>query len=112
METIFPHMVLNLPQARIPFDGATGYVLQGTDSQTVFLQFSRDVNVPVHSHGDSWGVVFAGKIEISIDGKVKRLTKGDRFFVPAGTPHGAYIHAGYVAMEIFAERDRWQLQDR
>ena len=112
METVLPHMVLNLPKARIPLAGATGYVLQGADCQTVFLHFSRDTEVPIHTHGDSWGVVLAGEIELNVDGRKQHLARGDQFFVPAGTPHGAFIHAGYTAMEIFAGRDRWQLRDQ
>ena len=34
--------------------------------------------------------------------------KGDTYFIPAGAPHSARIHAGFRAVDYFADRDRYK----
>ena len=104
---VFPDLITGLPQANIPVEGVTGYLLQGEDCQVVFMVFDREVSVPAHSHGAQWGVVLAGRIDLAIDGEQRTYGKGDSYSIPAGVQHSATVHAGYADMTVFADRDRY-----
>ncbi|NIM57923.1 MAG: cupin domain-containing protein, partial [Candidatus Aminicenantes bacterium] len=83
MTEIFPEPIRNLPQADIPFDGITAYLSQADNHQILFMEFNKDVEVPEHSHEAQWGVVLAGKIDLTVDGFEQTYTKGDSVFIPA-----------------------------
>ena len=68
MSEIFPEPIRNLPQADIPIEGITSYLLQGENQQVVFMSFDKDVSVPEHSHEAQWGVVLDGESELTIGG--------------------------------------------
>jgi quercetin dioxygenase-like cupin family protein len=52
-------------------------------------------------------VVIDGKIELAIDGKTRIYSRGDTYFIPAGTKHSARIHPGFRAFDFFADKDRY-----
>jgi quercetin dioxygenase-like cupin family protein len=108
MSQLFPALITNLPEADVPIDGAKAYLSQGLKHQIVFMEFSRDIEVPEHSHGSQWGIVLEGKIELTIDGVKKEFVKGDRFFIAGNIKHSAKIHAGYTSMEFFDQADRYR----
>jgi quercetin dioxygenase-like cupin family protein len=109
--SIFSEAIQDLPRAAIPFDGVTGYLSQGRDHQIVFLDFEHDLNLPAHSHAEQWGVILAGRIDLTFNGIVHRLTAGDHYTIPAGVEHSAHIRAGSAAMDFYAEPARWKTEE-
>ncbi len=51
----FPNIITKLPAADIPIRGLNSRLLQGENSQVLFMIFDQDVNVPEHSHAAQWG---------------------------------------------------------
>ena len=108
MESLdFPPLVRNLPQADLPFNGLRGWLLQSDHSQVLFNESDTEVSVPDHSHGEQWGIVIAGKMEMTISGQTMTYRRGDTYFIPAGTVHRALIHPGFRAVDYFADRSRY-----
>ena len=104
---VFPEFVSGLPEMEIPFQGARGWLLQGTGQQVAFVEFSEDVDVPEHSHAEQWEFCLAGSAVLHREGGSEEFRAGDNFFVPAGQPHAALVHAGYKAMILFNAPDRY-----
>jgi len=107
----FPDIITNLPQADIPVEGLTSFLLQGTNHQVLFMSFERDVEIPEHSHAAQWAVVLDGEIELTINGTVHLYRKGDTYFIPDGVPHSARIKAGYKDITLFARNDRYRIKN-
>lgn len=107
-QMFFPEMVQNLPEVKLPYKGARGWLIQGEGEQVLFMQFSEAVELKEHSHKAQWGVVLEGKIELIMDGTRHTFKKGDRYFIPEGTAHSGYIYAGYVDITYFNEKDRFE----
>lgn len=112
MPEIFPPAITSLPEADIPLKGVRAFLSQGASHQILFMQFSDDVILPEHSHKAQWGVVLAGKIELTIGGVKQSFTEGQRYFIPAGVKHSARIHAGYADITFFDEKDRYKVKER
>lgn len=106
-DALFPPPVLALPQADIPLPGVTAYLSQASDHQIIFMFFSQDIDLPEHSHAAQWGVVFEGRIDLTIGGVPSTFRKGDRYFIPEGVPHFGKIYAGYADMTYFDQPDRY-----
>jgi len=107
MKDIFPESIRNLPQADIPLDGIIAYLSQAESHQILFMEFSEDAEVPEHSHEAQWGVVVAGKIDLTIDGVERTYSKGDSVFIPKGAKHSAKIYTGYADVSFFNQKDRY-----
>jgi len=105
---IFPDIITSFPEANIPLEGVTAWLGQGNTFQVVFLSFDRDTHVPEHSHGEQWEIVLEGMVDVTMNGKETRYRKGDRFFVPDGVPHKAFVHKGFHSIAIFNQTDRYQ----
>ena len=108
MSEIFPEPIRNLPQADIPLSGIKAYFLQAENHQILFMEFAKDVEVPEHSHEAQWGVVLAGKVDLTIDGIERTYIKGDRMFIPKGLKQSAKIYAGYADISFFNQKDRYK----
>ncbi len=108
MQSIFPNPILNLPEADIPLKGIHAYLSQGTDHQIIFMEFSENVEVPLHSHESQWGMVVEGKIDLDIGGIKHTFSKGDHYFIPKGVEHSAKIYAGYADITFFNQKDRYK----
>jgi quercetin dioxygenase-like cupin family protein len=108
----FPAFVHSLPEADLPVPGLRGWLLTGETGQVLFLEVHEEVVVPEHTHGDQWGVVVAGRLDLTIDGKTATLVPGQSYVIPAGTPHGARLFAGALAIDYFADRDRYRVRRR
>jgi ethanolamine utilization protein EutQ (cupin superfamily) len=108
MKTLFPPPILALPLADIPLPGCTAYLLQGQNQQTLFMSFEQDISLPEHTHAGQWGVVLEGRIDLVIDGQSFTFTKGDRYFIPAGTRHSGKIFSGYADITYFDQPDRYK----
>ena len=103
----FPEFIKNLPLADIPFEGITGWLQNGKNGQVLFLETDRKIAVPEHSHGDQWGIVIDGKMELTIAGQTQKYVQGDSYFIPAGTMHGAVLYKDFKALDYFADNDRY-----
>ena len=107
MSEIFPEPIRNLPQANIPLSGIKAYLSHGQNHQILFMEFAEDAKVPEHCHEAQWGVVVAGKIDLTIDGVERTYSKGDSVFIPKGAKHSARIYAGYADVSFFDQKDRY-----
>ena len=112
MPQTFPPFVRSLPEADLPFPGLRGWLLTGESGQVLFLEARSEVVVPEHTHGDQWGFVVAGRIELTKGGETAALAPGESYVIPAGTPHGARLFAGTLAVDYFADRDRYRARRR
>ncbi len=109
-ETSFPAFVRALPAAALPFPGLSGWLLQSLSGQVLFMETAVDVVVTEHSHGDQWGFVVDGALELTIGGLTRTYSRGDSYFIPAGTPHSAHLHSGFRALDYFADSSRYQVR--
>ncbi len=105
---VFPEPIRRLPEADIPIRGVTSYLSQAANHQIVFMVFSEDVKVPEHAHAAQVGIVLEGKIDLTMDGVERTYVKGDRYYIPAGSAHGAKIYAGYADITFFDEPGRYR----
>lgn len=103
----FPEFVRSLPELDLPFPGARGWLVQGGSQQVVFIEFEETIEVPEHSHAEQLEFALAGEAELRMQGETKVYGQGENFFIPAGVPHGATVHAGYKAMIVFNAPDRY-----
>jgi len=108
MKTIFPEPILKLPEADIPLEGVTAFLSQGANQQIIFMQFSKDVDLPEHSHAAQVGFVLEGKIDMTIGGVKNTYQKGDIYYIPEGVKHSGKIYAGYADITYFDQKDRYK----
>lgn len=107
MPSIFPEPISSLPEADIPVEGVKAYLSQGEDNQVIFMEFSKDVDIPEHSHESQWEVIVNGKVNLEMDGVKKTYRQGDTFFIPKGVKHSARVYAGYASVVYFNEKQRY-----
>ena len=107
MDRVFPDTIRKLPLADVPLDGVTAFLSQADTHQIVFMEFSKDADLPEHSHAAQMGIVVQGRIELTIDGKKNIFTKGDLYHIPAGVKHSGRIYAGYADVTFFNEPKRY-----
>lgn len=108
MTTYYPEIIRTLPEADIPFDGVRGWLSQSDDHQLVFFEIEPIGEVPEHKHGDQWGVVFEGEMELTMNGETRTCRKGDSYFIPAGVLHKATFREKTFLMDFFADRERYR----
>jgi quercetin dioxygenase-like cupin family protein len=108
MKNVFPDFIMNFPLADIPVEGLTAYLGQGDRFQVAFFHFEKDTHVPEHSHGEQLEIVLEGQVEVRMKSKTSKYKRGDRFFVPAGELHSAFVHKGYCSLAIFNQADRYK----
>ncbi len=108
MSETFPEPIKSLPLADIPLDGLKAYLSQADSHQILFMQFSEDAEVPEHSHDAQWGIVVAGKIDLTIEGVKRTYSKGDNMYIPKGAKHSGKIYAGYADVSFFDQKDRYK----
>jgi mannose-6-phosphate isomerase-like protein (cupin superfamily) len=104
----FPDFVRRLPRADLPFEGLRGWLLQSQWGQVLFNESDIELSVPAHTHGNQWGTVIDGRIELTIGGKKRLYQRGDSYFIPAGTTHSAVIYPGFRAVDYFEDKERYQ----
>ncbi len=107
----FPDIITSLPQADIPVEGLTSYLLQCTNHQVIFMSFERYIEIPEHSHEAQWGVVLDGEMELTVDGERQTYRKGDTYFIPKDIPHSAKIKARYKDLTFFNQNDRFKAEN-
>jgi len=76
---------------------------QGQSMMVCEFIFDEHVNVPIHSHPhEQVGYIVEGRVEMSIDGKIFELLKGDAYVAPSNVPHGAYTLEPAVIVDTFS----------
>jgi quercetin dioxygenase-like cupin family protein len=108
VEDLYPPIIRDLPQADIPFPGIKGWLLRGIERQVVFFDIEPTAVIPEHAHGEQWGVVLEGEVEMTISGVRRLYRRGDAYYIPAGAPHSATFRGRFKAVDLFAEADRYQ----
>ena len=106
----FPEIIDRHPSAEIPLNGVSSRLIQAGDQQFIFMEFDEGAEVPTHSHNAQWGVVLDGEMELTINGKVQYLKKGDSYYIGKDVPHSAKIHKGYKDLTLFDQTDRYKKQ--
>jgi mannose-6-phosphate isomerase-like protein (cupin superfamily) len=106
----FPEFIQNLPEADLPLSGVRGWLLNGEKGQVLFIQADEKTLLPSHKHGNQWGIVVDGEMELTIGNETGRYHKGDSYYMPAGTPHKAVLYKGFRALDFFEDRDRYQVK--
>jgi len=105
---VYPQMVTDLPQIDIPLKGVKGWLLQGLDKQVVFFDIEAVGAIPEHSHGEQWGVVIEGEVELVVNGVKEVYRKGDCYHIPAMAPHSATFRTRFKALDVFADVNRYK----
>ena len=105
---IYPDIILNLPEADIPFKGVSGWLSQSEDHQIVFFDIEPIGKVAEHSHGAQWGMVIDGEMDLTIGGSTKTYKKGDHYFIPEGVIHSAVFNVRTRVMDFFADAQRYK----
>ena len=105
-----PDIITDLPGFEHNYNGLESHVMQGEKQQFVFMSFTEDNDVPEHSHAGQWAVVLDGVIELKVDGVVRQYSRGDTYYIPAGTLHSAKIHRGYKDLTFFDQVDRYTVK--
>ncbi len=108
----YPDLINNHPEAKIPFEGVSSRLVQAGDQQFIFMEFSKDVEIPPHSHNAQWGVVLKGEMEITINGKTRILRKGDSYSIDKDIVHSAKIKKGYKDLTLFDQSDRYKIKTK
>ena len=107
MSQEYPDMIQVLPEIDVPLEGVRGRLLQSADRQVVFFDIEPIGQVPIHTHGDQWGVVIEGEMDLTIGGQTRTYGPGDTYFIPAGVEHGATFRTRVRVIDVFADRDRY-----
>lgn len=90
----------------------TSHAVRSESGLVVFFHFRQDFSLPPHAHGPQWGTVVAGEVALTIDGQTRRHGPGMSYDIPAGVVHAVAVKAGTIAIDVFAEADRYPLKAR
>ena len=107
----YPRVITNLPEIDVPQEGVKGWLSQGSGHQVVFFEIQPIGAVPMHSHGEQWGIVVEGEMELTIGDETERYGPGDSYHIPAGVEHGAVFLSHFRAIDVFADGDRYGVKD-
>jgi quercetin dioxygenase-like cupin family protein len=53
----------------------------------------------------------SGNVVLHREGRSEEHGPGQSFLIPAGVPHAATVRAGYRALIVFNERDRYRAKE-
>ncbi|MBX9845649.1 MAG: cupin domain-containing protein [Xanthobacteraceae bacterium] len=103
-----------MPALDVPFPESivSTHAVRSDAGLVVFFRFHQDFSLPPHSHGHQWGTVIAGEVALTIDGSTRRYGAGETYDIPAGVVHGVGVTAGTLALDVFAEAERYPLKAR
>ena len=95
------------PEIDVPVDGIRGWKVGGPEGLVVFFEIQPGSVLPEHAHCFQWGIAIEGEIDLTIGGETRTYVKGDTYVVPEGVEHSARIPHGCVAMDYFADPERY-----
>ncbi len=112
MSLEYPNLIVDLPEADIPFNGLKGWISQGKDHQMVFFDIEPIGEVKEHFHGAQWGIVIDGEMDLTIAGQTKTYKKGDSYFIPEKALHSAVFKTRTKVLDFFADKDRYKVKEQ
>jgi quercetin dioxygenase-like cupin family protein len=104
----FPEFIINLPEADIPFPGVRGWISQASNHQVIFMDIDPIGGVAPHRHGEQWGIMVEGEMELTIGGVTRRFRAGDSYHIPANVEHSATFLTRVRVIDIFADVARYR----
>ena len=104
----FPEIITRLPEVDVPLPGVRGWMSQAKDHQVVFFDIEPIGEIPPHRHGEQWGIVVEGEMELTIAGETRRCGPGDSYHIPADVEHGARFLSHFRAIDVFGDPDRYK----
>jgi quercetin dioxygenase-like cupin family protein len=105
----YAEVVTALPRAVMQVEGIEAWVLQGERHQLVFFKTEPNTQVPEHSHCyQQWGIMLAGKMQLTVDGRVYMIEKGDEYVIPADAKHCATFLSRSRWIDFFSEKTRYK----
>ncbi len=104
----FPRFVTSLPEADIPFPGVQGWISQAPNHQVIFMDIDPIGEVAPHRHGEQWGIVVEGEMELTIGGETQRYRAGDSYHIPADVEHSATFPERVRVIDVFADVHRYR----
>lgn len=108
LQNVYPDAITSLPQVDTPFEGLRGWLSQGPDHQIVFFDIDPIGVVAPHSHGEQWGVVVSGRMELTIGGVARVYGPGESYHIPAKVVHSAKFLSRVQVIDFFADPDRYR----
>jgi len=108
--SVYPDMILGLPEIETPLPGVRGRLFQGERNQIVFFDIEPGAQVPPHSHCAQWGQMIEGEMALTIGDETAVYRKGDRYFIPEGVVHAAEFRTRVFVMDVFAAADRYRVK--
>lgn len=106
----FPAFVQSLPEADLQAPGLRGWLLQGDSGQVLYHESEAEADLPEHVRCERWGVVLRGRMELTVEGRIRVFTRGDMFHIPAGARHRTRVFPGFRAVEHLGERDGYRVK--
>ena len=107
VDDAYPDFITALPEAETPFPGVRGWISQAPDHQVLFVDIAPIGEVAPHSHGEQWGIVVEGEMELTIGDETRVYRPGDSYHIPPGVVHSASFATHFRAIDVFAEPDRY-----
>ncbi len=105
----YPKVITDLPEADVPFKGVKAWIVQTESRQLVFFEMQPDAIVPEHTHSYAqWGMLIAGGMKLTVDGKTRTIRKGDEYLIPAHAKHSVTFLAKTRVMDLFLEKTRYK----
>ena len=109
-QSYYPEFLNNLPDIESVFKGVNGNLLQGKESQLVFMEIDAIGDVLPHSHGAQWGVVLKGEMKLTIDGVEKSYKNGDYYYIQSGVVHSAIFNSKVFLIDYFDDKGRYEVE--
>ena len=103
----YPDFINNFPAAKIAFDGAEASLLTSPEGQAAFFKLKEGIVIPPHSHCEQWGIVVAGKLELTISGETKVYQPGDSYHIGDGEVHSGRCLTDLLAIDVFPDPERY-----
>ena len=107
-ESGYPPMITRLPEAEVPVPGVRAWISQGVEGQVAFFDIEPGGEVPLHSHGEQWGIVVSGKLELTIGGDTRVYEAGGSYYIGDGVVHSANCLTDVAAIDFFADPERYK----
>ena len=95
------------PEINVSVPGIRGWKVGGAEGLVVFFEIAPGSVLPKHSHCYQWGIVIDGEIELTIGGEARIYRKGDSYTIPERVSHSGRIEKGCLAMDYFADPNRY-----
>jgi quercetin dioxygenase-like cupin family protein len=94
---MFPVEIMNLPKIEVP-GGVTIHLSKAESHVVYYLSATQDLDYPAHAHAAQFAVVLDGRIDVTTNNGTQSYSRGDRYYLPAGTEHSVKLHAGFAEM--------------